>query len=155
MAHNHAAQDEDMSMDEILASIRRYVTGDEDTNQAPSSVQTPPSSPKAQPRVVQLTAEDQWAPATPHKNTEERTPSSENLISEEARHSTQKSFQKMEQLRDLKNPSRQSSNGRSMDDFIIELLRPMLKQWMDKNLPILVERIVEREIQSALNADRV
>lgn len=147
MVHNDAVQDEDMSMDEILASIRRYVTGDGDQHNTPSNTISQPPSNK-QGKIVHLTAEDEW-PSSPAK---EIPPSdADHLISEEVRSSAQKSFQKMEQLRDLKNTVRASSGGRTMDDFIVELLRPLLKQWMDKNLPALVERIVEREIQNTLN----
>jgi len=37
-------------------------------------------------------------------------------------------------------------SGRSLEDIVKELLRPMLKEWLDKNLPAMVERSVEREI---------
>lgn len=37
--------------------------------------------------------------------------------------------------------------GKSVEDLTRELLRPMLQAWLDENLPPLVERIVEREIQ--------
>lgn len=151
MAQN-AAQDEDMSMDEILASIRRYVTGDGESVSVPSSpVQAATVQYKA-PRVVQLTADDEWSPEAKE---ETALPDSNVLISDETRASAQKSFQKMEQLRDLKNTTRASAGGRTMDDFMIELLRPMLKQWVDKHLPTLVERIVEREIQNTLHSDRI
>jgi len=36
--------------------------------------------------------------------------------------------------------------GRTLEDLVKELLRPMLKAWLDKNLPSVVERIVEKEI---------
>lgn len=35
---------------------------------------------------------------------------------------------------------------RSLEDITKELLRPMLKEWLDRNLPAIVQRIVEREI---------
>jgi cell pole-organizing protein PopZ len=35
----------------------------------------------------------------------------------------------------------------SLDDIVKELLRPMLREWLDTNLPPLVERLVERELQ--------
>jgi uncharacterized protein len=37
--------------------------------------------------------------------------------------------------------------GRTLEDVIRELLRPMLKDWLDTNLPHLVERLVQEEIQ--------
>ncbi len=33
------------------------------------------------------------------------------------------------------------------DGLVREMLRPMLKQWLDENLPALVERLVRAEIQ--------
>ena len=36
--------------------------------------------------------------------------------------------------------------GRSLEDIVTEILRPMLKEWLDKNLPPMVESFVEREI---------
>ncbi len=38
------------------------------------------------------------------------------------------------------------SGGKTVEDLVREMLRPMLKEWIDKNLPPLVERLVEREI---------
>jgi hypothetical protein len=38
------------------------------------------------------------------------------------------------------------SNGKTVEDLVKETLRPMLKEWLDKNLPQIVERYVEREI---------
>jgi uncharacterized protein len=40
-----------------------------------------------------------------------------------------------------------SSNARTLEDLVREMLRPMLKSWLDDNLPGLVERIVKAEIE--------
>jgi cell pole-organizing protein PopZ len=37
--------------------------------------------------------------------------------------------------------------GRSVEQFIEDMMRPMLQEWLDQNLPVLVERIVQKEIQ--------
>lgn len=39
-----------------------------------------------------------------------------------------------------------SIGGRTLDDVVTEALRPMLKQWLDANLPPLVESMVAKEI---------
>jgi uncharacterized protein len=39
-----------------------------------------------------------------------------------------------------------SAGGKTMEDLVKEMLRPMLKDWLDRNLPAIVERYVEREI---------
>jgi cell pole-organizing protein PopZ len=38
-------------------------------------------------------------------------------------------------------------NGRTLEDLVRELLRPMLKTWLDDNLPNMVERLVRAEIE--------
>lgn len=38
-------------------------------------------------------------------------------------------------------------SGDTVEDLVVEALKPMLKEWLDANLPALVERIVEREVR--------
>jgi cell pole-organizing protein PopZ len=38
-------------------------------------------------------------------------------------------------------------NARTLEDLVREMLRPMLKSWLDDNLPGLVERLVRAEIE--------
>jgi len=38
-------------------------------------------------------------------------------------------------------------NARTLEDLVREMLRPMLKSWLDDNLPTMVERIVRAEIE--------
>ena len=38
-------------------------------------------------------------------------------------------------------------NARTLEDLVREMLRPMLKVWLDDNLPRLVERLVRAEIE--------
>jgi cell pole-organizing protein PopZ len=38
-------------------------------------------------------------------------------------------------------------NARTLEDLVREMLRPMLKSWLDENLPGLVERLVRAEIE--------
>jgi hypothetical protein len=40
-----------------------------------------------------------------------------------------------------------SNNARTLEDLVKEMLRPMLKSWLDDNLPQMVERIVKAEIE--------
>lgn len=39
------------------------------------------------------------------------------------------------------------TNARTLEDLVREMLRPMLKAWLDDNLPGMVERIVRAEIE--------
>lgn len=36
---------------------------------------------------------------------------------------------------------------KTLESMVLELLRPILKDWLDRNLPTIVERIVQKEIQ--------
>ena len=40
-----------------------------------------------------------------------------------------------------------SQNARTLEDLVKEMMRPMLKSWLDDNLPGLVERVVRAEIE--------
>ena len=40
-----------------------------------------------------------------------------------------------------------AQNARTLEDLVAEMLRPMLKEWLDGNLPPLVERLVKEEIE--------
>ena len=38
-------------------------------------------------------------------------------------------------------------SAKSLEDIVRELMRPMLKDWLDENLPGVVERVVRKEVQ--------
>jgi cell pole-organizing protein PopZ len=38
-------------------------------------------------------------------------------------------------------------NARTLEDLVREMLKPMLKAWLDENLPAMVERMVRAEIE--------
>jgi cell pole-organizing protein PopZ len=40
-----------------------------------------------------------------------------------------------------------SDNARTLEDLVKEMLRPMLKAWLDDNLPNMVERLIRAEIE--------
>jgi hypothetical protein len=45
-------------------------------------------------------------------------------------------------------------NGRTLEDLVREMLRPMLRTWLDDNLPSMVERLVRAEIERVARARR-
>jgi cell pole-organizing protein PopZ len=47
-----------------------------------------------------------------------------------------------------------SSNARTLEDLVKEMLRPMLKAWLDDNLPPLVEKLVRAEIERVARGGR-
>ena len=47
-----------------------------------------------------------------------------------------------------------SGSARTVDDLVEDLLRPMLRSWLDINLPPLVERLVREEIERVARGRR-
>jgi len=45
------------------------------------------------------------------------------------------------------------NSGRNLDEVAEEMLRPMLQEWLDNNLPSLVERLVRSEIERIARGD--
>ena len=45
-------------------------------------------------------------------------------------------------------------NARTLEDLVKEMLRPLLKSWLDDNLPGMVERIVRAEIERVSRGGR-
>lgn len=45
-----------------------------------------------------------------------------------------------------------ASNPRTIEDLVADMLRPMLKQWLDENLPGMVDRMVRAEIERITRA---
>ena len=68
------------------------------------------------------------------------------LVSDEAAAQASTSFVGFaEQLQQTRGVALGSS-ARTLEELVKDLLRPMLKVWLDENLPPLVQRLVEREI---------
>ncbi|HEY4135236.1 MAG TPA: DUF2497 domain-containing protein [Alphaproteobacteria bacterium] len=38
-------------------------------------------------------------------------------------------------------------SGRTLEDLVQEMIRPMIKEWLDKNLPPMAERLVRKELE--------
>jgi cell pole-organizing protein PopZ len=39
------------------------------------------------------------------------------------------------------------NSGFTIEQYVLEMLRPILREWLDQNLPTMVERLVDREIE--------
>ncbi len=94
---------------------------------------TPPPAPAAEP--VRAAAPPQ--PAAP--KAEWRPMEQETLTSEPVAHQAAGALSKLM-------GSMLVSSGATLDDVVRELLKPMLKQWLDANLPQIVEAEVAKEI---------
>lgn len=78
-------------------------------------------------------------------NGEELAGQPQALLSRGAEDVVRKSFSELEAAVSL-------SKGRNLDDMARDMLRPMLKSWLDENLPALVERLVREEIKRLVNS---
>jgi len=83
----------------------------------------------------------------PEPEQEERSfrTSPSSILSESAQSATMSSLTKLVGSMPVNN--RNSYDGVTLEDIVRELLNPMLRDWMDDNLPPMVERLVEKEIK--------
>jgi cell pole-organizing protein PopZ len=125
------------SMEDILSSIRRVIARDE----APGAARA--ASAVAADDILDLNDEEDDAVA-------EAAPAADELVSEA---SADAARQSLEALTAAIAPAvaaatvaEPAAAGRTMEDVVLDALRPMLKDWLDSNLPPLVEAMVAKEI---------
>ncbi|MCJ2114457.1 DUF2497 domain-containing protein [Methylobacterium sp. E-025] len=161
------------SMEEILASIRRIIADDQAVKPPePAAVRppshenddvldlaemeepAPPPRPAAKPVPLELETldfdamepepEPEPAPApraaAPEPARRPDPAPEPGLISSAAGASVNQAF-------NLLANTVSSQNARSLEDLVQDMLKPMLKAWLDDNLPVMVERLVRVEIE--------
>ena len=150
----------DPSMEDILASIRRILSEDEVTGSgaaAPRSQAAPADEHAADAGILVLDpammvpdpaheADPMPEPppaSVPPPPLPQMTP---NLVAPEAAAAAASSVSSL--VRTLAQRNMQvHGGGPTIEDIVREELRPMLKAWLDANLPPLVERLVRAEIE--------
>ena len=128
-------------MEDILSSIRRVIARDE----TPGTVREARVA-EADDILDLQEQEDRAADAAA-----EAAPETEELVSEA---SADAARQSLEALTAAVAPAATAAAvaapptapGRTMEDVVLDALRPMLKDWLDANLPPLVEAMVAKEI---------
>lgn len=161
------------SMEEILASIRNIIADDhEPVKTAVAAPAAPrPAAPAAGPQIVYSKSAGSTHPVAPEGATgapEASTPrvvwrqeepvdrdaldpearsGEESLLSPVAERAVNVSFGALSANLALR-------GAELADGLVREMLRPMLKQWLDDNLPSIVERLVRAEIQRIARAPR-
>ncbi|MDQ2860343.1 MAG: DUF2497 domain-containing protein [Pseudomonadota bacterium] len=134
------------SMDEILASIRRIVSEDE----APAA----PDAKAGDSDVLELTDKVPETPAGKPPVAKNDAASvgrpDEALTGDAAASATAASFETLKSAADSDAKARATMAlpppGRSLEDVTRELLRPLLKAWLDEHLPTIVQASVEEEV---------
>jgi cell pole-organizing protein PopZ len=160
----------DPSMDDILASIRKIISEDDARAQL-ARAQGGGESPRATEQDVLLLTElieepksEEAEPASPPvdvpgraPNMAEPSPPSSNessLVAAAVAGAASTAFARLNQAVQESVPAPAASdpgpavgaNGKTIEELVKEMLRPMLKDWLDRNLPAIVERYVEREV---------
>ena len=124
---------QDPSMEEILASIKRVIAEDSRAAAAPAS-----------PRIRQRPAAEPPPPGD-EDVLELDDPVSEDsgLMSNDA---AAASRERLAALSALRQRSETPADSGALEAVVREMLKPMLKEWLDEHLPAIVEQLVTREI---------
>ncbi len=153
----------DPSMEDILASIRRILSEEEQPATAPAAaspapsveppadedvlvlepsmiVTDPPASVPPQ-RVTPVEAAPQVAPMAPVE------PAGSNLIAPETARAAAASVAGLVAALASERGTQVHRGGPTIEDLVRAEVRPILKEWLDAHLPPLVERLVRAEIE--------
>lgn len=144
------------SMEDILSSIKRIIAEEGDDRpvrprRQPTARPAPSSSPEpdaaAPEEVLELSHPMPPAPTRPAAPTEHVPASGDAeaaaaLLSERTAQATRGAIDALSRL--LVKPEPKSDG--TLEGLVREMLRPMLREWLDANLPDMVETMVAREI---------
>lgn len=196
--------EQEMSIEEILASIRQIIADDDEepaaesqpeSEPAPAQAETKPapkpepkSEPKPEPKaeakpaakpaadVLELTEvirDDEpdeeiiidlqdheeeieeeeevavVAPPPPPKPAPKPEPAAEDhsdsILTDNAAHAALQGFARLASHTPVERQSHLA--GITLEDIVRDLMRPMLRDWLDQNLPPLIEKLVAKELQ--------
>ena len=120
------------SMEDILASIKRVIAEEKEIRAA-----APPPEPEAEDEDVLELDQTMEAPIMPPVDL--GPPLIEEEVADESRH-------KLEALASVAATAPPPPQFNPLEELIREMLRPILKQWLDDHLPGIVDEHVKREI---------
>jgi hypothetical protein len=156
-------------MEEILSSIKRIIA-EEGEGAPPRPLHIEPDeepevlelthsfaepdtmqAPEAEPETEPMSAEEAPALATAPvaqfvqqpEATQELTPLAETLISPAAADATRQALASLSRV--IVKPDDPAGDN-TLEGLVREMLRPMLKEWLDANLPGMVQATVDREV---------
>ena len=119
-------------MEDILSSIRRVIARDE----APGA--RAPRGSAANEDVLDLHEEEDAEPAP-------AIPTEEELVSAASAEAARQSLEALTAAVAPAPAAAPAAGGRTMEDVVLDALRPMLKDWLDDNLPAMGEAMVAKE----------
>ena len=123
------------SMDEILSSIKRIITDDDQNRPAAKRHAKAAAGDKDESEILELT------------EAAENATRDDVMLDDTKAQSLRHSFSALQTLSEPgAAPQIVRSGETSLEGLTRDLLRPMLKDWLDAHLPPVVEAMVEREI---------
>jgi cell pole-organizing protein PopZ len=132
---------QDPSMEEILASIKRVIAEDGEANRRAASTAPP------RPRRI---ARAEPAPEDDVLELDDPVSDGPGLLSDDA---AAASRERLASLSALRQRSDAPADSGALEAVIRDMLRPMLKDWLDARLPEIVEDLVTREIARITGRD--
>jgi cell pole-organizing protein PopZ len=120
------------SMEDILASIKRVIAEEKEIRAA-----APPPEPETNEEDVLELDESMAAP--PPVPIDLGPPLMEEEVADESRH-------RLEELASVAAAAPPPPQINPLEELVREMLRPILKQWLDDHLPNIVDEHVKREI---------
>lgn len=121
---------QDPSMEEILASIKRVISEDS---------RSPAAAARAQPEL----SDDESSAEEDVLELDDPVPVEGGLMSVDK---AAASRERLAQLSALRQQAETPVNAGALEAVVRDMLRPMLKEWLDEHLPEIVEQLVTREI---------
>ena len=133
---------QDPSMEEILASIKRVIAEDgRDANRRAAATTG------ARPRRI---ARPEPAPEEDVLELDDPVSEGQGLLSEDVAAASRERLASLSALRQRSDAPAESG---SLEAVVRDMLRPMLKDWLDAHLPEIVEDLVTREIARLTGRD--
>lgn len=166
-----AAQEDgaEPSMEDILASIRRILAEEEEEEGSEEVAAAPEPTPEPEPEPVMAAPEPEPVMAAPEpapppppppmpsemEEILELTPdmvAAPELVSSPTFQSGADMLSELAKaILDQRDMSVGGSRDITLETMVREMLKPILREWLDRNLPYLIERLVKKEIDKMIN----
>lgn len=169
-----AAQEDgaEPSMEDILASIRRILAEEEEEEGGEEVAAAPEPSPEPEPEPLMAASEPEPVMAAPEpappppppppppmpsemEEILELTPdmvAAPELVSSPTFQSGADMLSELAKaILDQRDMSVGGSRNITLETMVREMLKPILREWLDRNLPYLIERLVKKEIDKMIN----
>ncbi len=120
----------EQSMEDVLSSIKRIISADVEAARRFPKSSAISAAPEEEEDILELGE----APAA-------ASAQAKGLVSGKAAKASKAALAALDTVKIDPN-----AGANTMDGLVREMLKPMLKEWLDANLPDLVERVVAREV---------